>query len=225
MIKNLEAEMPPAPGVFGIGLERHDWGSWWAQAKRVQLAFNSKPRYPTGKQRQAAWDKFNALRNEASQRANSERSQFVSKSTDLRDNIIGQCEGIGWSSVSDDIFFFDRTTADQMKRRSQYLRSAMEFLRDNKHKMLGEHKQECFQRFQEIKEEHELFWSQYKQALSTRSSHARQKIKDNLDKNRDRHSKTMEALSRQIDRADELKDKIRETDSVKWATIWAGWLS
>jgi hypothetical protein len=79
MIDRLRDLMPSAPPVF-MKATRHDWRPFWALAGEVQQGFKSGLRYPTRELREAAWVKFNALRDEANRRATAERESLRSHS-------------------------------------------------------------------------------------------------------------------------------------------------
>lgn len=225
LIDRLEDILPSDPGFFGIGVRRQDWRPFWDLAKDVQQGFNSGVRYPSKDLRQAAWSRFNGLRNEASRRADSERSHLDSKSKQHRDSIFGDCRGIGWSAFSDAVFFFDQTTVDQMKTRGTYLSKVMSYFSRHKHEMLGEDKKACYERIQEIKEEHERFWGQYRKAQETRRGDRLERCRANLEKNREKYRNTASALERFRSKASDLRDKISGSTSDKWIGIWSGWLS
>ncbi len=225
MISRLKSIMPDAPGIFGIGLRRQDWKPVWALAKEIQEGFNSGVRYPTKELRQAAWERFNGLRDEASKRANSERDQLRGRSEHHKSIIFGECKGIGYSQFTDTIFFFDKTTVEQMKARGGYLAGVMKYLSEHKHEMLGEHKKECFDRIQEIKEQHDQFWREHHQAHEARHGDRAQRKEANRVKLREMYRKATDALQRFRDKASELRDKISNSTSDKWTGIWSGWLS
>ena len=91
--------------------------------------------------------------------------------------------------------------------------------------MLGEHKKECFDRIQEIKEQHEDFWRDHHQAHEARNGDRVQRIEANLAKNREMYRNASNALERFRDKASDLRDKISGSTSDKWTGIWSGWLS
>jgi len=225
LIDELKEALPDDPGFIGIGVVRQDWRPFWALAKEIQAGFSAGVRYPTKELRQAAWERLNALRDEASRRGDRERDHLSAKSKHHRDAIFGECKGIGWSQLSDDIWFFDKTTVEQMKSRGQYLGKLMQYFSEHKTEMLPEDKSACHERIQEIKEEHDNFWAKLRESNTTRSADRMERCQSNLEKNRERYRKASEALSRFNDRASELRDKIAETDSEKWSEIWSGWLS
>jgi predicted RNase H-like nuclease (RuvC/YqgF family) len=225
LIDQLEEMMPSDPGLFGIGVERHDWKVFWDFAKEIQAGFNSGVRYPSKQLRQDAWNRFNGLRSEGSRRGNSERMHLAARSKQHRDNLFSKCSGIGWSAFLDDLFFFDQTTVEEMKTRGRYLSEAMKYLSEHKHEMLGDDKRICYERIQEVKEEHERFWAQYRRSKELRRSERAERCRANLERNRDKYRRTADALERFRDKAEELRDKISSSTSDKWIEIWSGWLS
>jgi hypothetical protein len=225
MLNRLEAIMPSKPPILDIGLHRQDWTPVWNLAKQIQEAFNAGVRYPTKQLRQAAWNRFNTLRSEASARADAERDHLRTRSNYHKSIIFKECAGIGYSRVSDTIFFFDQTTMGEMKARGRYLAGVMKYLSEHKHEMLGEDKKECYNRIHEIKEQHEQFWSEYRLARDARKDERLQKIEANLSKNRDMYRRTADALQRFRERSSELRAKISTSTSDKWRAIFSGWLS
>lgn len=235
MIDRLEDIMPSAPPVF-MKASRQDWRPFWNLAGEVQRGFKSGVRYPTRELRESAWRRFNALRDQAQSRSTAERDSIRSHSENLRDIILSECRGITYSAFTDALFFFDRTTVSQVKAWQGYLAEAMQKLSKWKHEMLGEHKQQCFERLQEVKESHDLFWRQYKAAHQARHDEKQEQwrskrreiiagVERNLEKNREQLRKATDALRHNRDRADGLRDKIRETRSPKWEGIYETWLA
>lgn len=230
MIDEFRRSMPPAPSALGIFIERHDWRPVWQQAREIQEAFRSI-RYPTRELRQAAWTRFSEFRMEASRRADSERDWLRLRSEQHRNDILYECKGLDYSKLTDLLFFFDPTTVEDMKQAGRKLGHAMRMLKERKHEMLPEHKQQCFDRFQEIKESHENFWADYREARDQRRHQHEEKrraiiakVEANLDKNRDELRRAKAALERTQERISELRDKISGTNSEKWQNIWGEWL-
>ncbi|MBK8094691.1 MAG: hypothetical protein IPK32_22660 [Verrucomicrobiaceae bacterium] len=208
LITRLEDEMPDDPGFLGIMIQRHDWRPIWALIKEIQAGFSGGVRYPTKPDRESAWKRFCTLRNEASRRADLEKSHLRSKSEHHRDYIMSECRGIGWSSFSDAIFFFDQTSVEQMKRRAKYLTDVMRYFSEHKHEMLGQEKQECHERIQEVKEEHERFWEQNREAKEAKRDERAERCRANLERNREKYEKASGALERLRDKASDLRSKI-----------------
>jgi hypothetical protein len=44
---------------------RNDWRPVWEKAREIQALFNAKPNFPSRADRDDAWQRFNALRDEA----------------------------------------------------------------------------------------------------------------------------------------------------------------
>jgi hypothetical protein len=223
MLDELESTMPPAPSFAFLGIERHDWRPTWAMAKQIQEAFRDV-RYPTKELRQAAWERFNALRDEASSRNSAEREQFRTRSERHLASIISDCKGIGYSDVQDTLFL-DKTTVDQMKARGRYLGDVMKYLSDHKHEMLSEHKKDAFERIQVIKEQHDTFWQRQHEAREYRTDDRVRRVKANIEKNQGMLQQAYGALQRHRQKVSEVQEKIDGGSSDKWITIWEGWIA
>lgn len=105
-------------------------------------------------------------------------------------------------------------------------------LSENKEKMLGEHKRECFERIVEIQKTHDEWWSRYreareqaKEAWEERRRERRERIRTNIEKNRKNLAKAAHALERQREHASDHRSKIAETTSDKWSPIYEDWLA
>src|SRR5688500_7359738 len=93
---------------FTFSVRRNDWRPVWEKGREVQAAFNAKPHFPTPAERQEAWVRFNALRDEASQIAKEERSDFETMSSSHRNDLMGdlrylECDGTE-ISLADAVF-------------------------------------------------------------------------------------------------------------------------
>lgn len=230
MLDELEAALPASQESLSMRVQRNDWRPIWALVGSIGAQFKGV-RYPSSAAQQAAWTRFTELRTTASKRADHERSKFEALSTHHRDTILYACKGLGYSRVGDMMFFFDPTTAQDMKDQGRRLADAMQMLKAHKGEMLAAHKQECFERFQDIRAQFDRYWEQRKQAVQERHETAalkrenfRQRVEANLEKNREKLRAAEQALERQRDRADSLRSQISETDSSKWRGIWSEWL-
>lgn len=224
--------MPPNPEGIGLSVTRHDWRPIWNLVQEIQALFKAGGQFTSGHQRQAAWERFQELRSTASRRAQREREKFIALSTDHRESILYMCKGLGYSRIDDILFFFDPVTTHDMRAQGRTLADAMKRLSEWKTEMLAEHKQQCFDRFQVIREQHALFWSQYKEARDVRHRQFQERraelverTRNNLEKNRRQLESAMSALSRHQDKARSLRQQIAESNSEKWRGIWGGWLS
>lgn len=191
-----------APGEM-LGSQVRDWRPAWTKAQEIQDIFKSGVRYPTRVERDSAWTRFNNIRNELSQRNNADRERIFSVSKQWRDSILNDLKYAHYSKFSDVMFFFDPTTADEIKKLGEIVKEAGRVLSENKHQMLREHKDECFERMQEVRQSHDLFWGQYKKAREIRKQeHAKRisgmlaRIEGNIASNLERKSKAQYALDR-----------------------------
>lgn len=233
MLDRFEEMIPDGPGTFGVAYERHDWRPIWAFAKSIQVAFDDRPTFPSTQDRKAAWERFNTLRDRAGSHMRAEREVLEEKSTRHRATILNLCSGISYDPVADAIvgFGLDDATPDKVKKWGEYLGKAMKALSKRKHEMLSEHKNECFTRIQEVKESHDRFWAEYKGMKARRhNEHSERRagmirrLEDDLERNRERLAKSLDALSRQEAHAAELRQKVADSTSAKWLTIHESWL-
>jgi hypothetical protein len=215
-----------------IGQVVYDWRPAWEKAREIQGAFKAGVRYPTAIERENAWTRFNNVRNDLSRRSNADRDTVLSISQAWRDLIMGVIESARYSKLGDVIFFFDPTTAEDMKRLSAQLKDAGRLLSENKHQMLREHKDECFQRIQEIRATHDAFWGEYKKAREVRQHEHRQRINDvlarieiNISNNHGKKAKAEEALDRAKANISKLHDMLDNARGDDHRARVEGWLS
>lgn len=216
------------------GFTRNDWRPVWEHARAIQAAFNSKVRYPAVSDREAAWLRFNNLRNELSRIDKSERESMFSMSGEYRDEILSEAKSAHISS-----FVFTKPGVDEAKALGEVLKNAGRLLSKFKLKMLREHKDQCFAAILEARQTHDRFWEEYKAELAQRNrqyaerqaafaerrSSAIAKIETNLAANRERLAKIRAAQSRNDDRIDELREKVASARSDEWRDRFLTWLS
>lgn len=107
------------------------------------------------------------------------------------------------------LFGLDPPDVQEMKVLGRMLRNASSMLSKYKEEMFGEHKQECFDRIQEIRRIHDAWWDELKRHRSRKQEEFQQRVIYNLEKNYERHRKATEALRRMRNHADDLRVKIR----------------
>lgn len=90
-------------------------------------------------------------------------------------------------------------------------------LSEYKHEMLGEHKQECFNRIQEVQKEHDAWWGELRREQTRRREERQARIRANLESNYERHRRASEALERLRRHADNLRDRIASAWNRNWA--------
>lgn len=215
----------------GFVMILHDFRPVWDKAREIQAGFNGGVRFPTPQTRQAAWERFNAQRDEASRVFDEQKEQIRDRSRKRRDDILSEADSAMYDPMTDVMFFFDRTTVEEMKVKAGQLKEAFARLSGYKHEMLGEHKQECHERLQEVRESHDLWWSRYKEAQGQRHTgrqeareSKKERIQTNLDKNRERLLDTEERLERIRANVEENRDKLAETSSEKWIDLYTEWI-
>lgn len=212
----LGREFPP----LGFLFSGSSWKDIWAKAAEIQNGFKGI-RCPTKAQRDEAWERFNSLRNEASKRHQDESNNRSWKSESHRSAILRQ---IG-SARPTTLFGFAAPDVEEMKALGQVLREAGQMLSKYKGEMLGEHKQECFEAIQDMRHVHDAWWAELDKSRQRRRQEREAKIRNNLERNYERHRKATQALVHFRSRADELRFQIASAWNDSWASKAEGWLS
>lgn len=241
MIDQLEQSIPyVGTGIFHFGkVERHDWRPVWELCKRIQYEFRGCKDFPSKEAHQEAWRRFQEVRSRASALADQEKEAARDQSGRIRDDILYIVKDCRYSPLDDIIFFFDPTTVDEMKAMGQRLKKAGGKLSENKHWMLAEHKNQCFEAIQEARKSQDMFWEKRKQlSAERRQANERRRAENerkreaweertraNMQRNREKLSKAEGARDRTLDRIRDIEDKISETTSEKWQGIFSEWLS
>jgi F0F1-type ATP synthase membrane subunit b/b' len=91
--------------------------------------------------------------------------------------------------------------------------------------MFGEHKQECFNRIQEVRAVQDAWWEMLTQHRSRSFEERQARIRANLEQNYERHRKAAAALESCRAHADELRDQIASAWSEDWRSRAEGWLA
>lgn len=222
-------------GSIFEGYRRNDWRPFLAAAKEAQESFNSGLDV-TKQERTELWNAFNALRDEARAAQNNEREDFTSQSDHIRNQILNDCGPLHFSGFDQFTNYLvdasNRASADEVKELGHKLSLAMKRLSENKQFMLTAHKQECFDKFQEIKASHDKFWEFYrgkKQELHQERDRKREafieKVRANIDKNREKLAKAESFLESQRARVDDIREKLSGENTSKWQDIYEGWLA
>lgn len=199
---------------------KRDYRSFWAHAKSISQLF--KQLKPIKRDdREGLWSNFSSICDETKQKQQSEHNERVWKSERLRNDIFSEI-----SSAEVNTFFgFDPPDVEEMKRLSQVLKRASRMLTENKKDMLGQHKQECFSRIQDVRRSHDSWWDELKRHRNRKHEEFQARVRRNLEKNYERHRKATEALRSCERSADELRGKISSAWNDDWAVDARGWLS
>ena len=160
-----------------------------------------------------------------------QQEQIRGRSGERRNEILSEANSAEYRPIEDAIFFFDRTTVEQMKVKARLLKEAFEKLSESKGEMLGEHKRECHERLREVRESHDIWWSRYKETWDQRHTDhqearetKRERIRTNLDKNREKLRNAEERLEKVRESVVENRSKLDETTSEKWIGIYTEWI-
>jgi hypothetical protein len=215
----------------GFVMILHDFRPVWDKARDIQAGFNSGIRFPTKDVHQSVWERFRTLRDQASLVFQEQQEHIRDRSEKRRNDILSEANSAEYNPVSDALFFFDRITVEGMKVKAQQLKQAFQRLSECKEEMLGEHKKECHERLQEVRESHDLWWSRYKETWTERQSDRQQakeskkdKIRANLETNREKLRTAEERLEKVRDSVEEHRDKLGETTSDKWIGLYTEWI-
>lgn len=182
---------------------KRQYKEFWAHARQVSDMFKTlKPLRPEDRER--LWEKFSSVCEEVKIKQHSEHDNRKFKSEQHRSDILREVE----SARPCSLFGLDPPDVEEMKALGRLLRNAGSMLSKSKEEMFGEHKQECFERIQEIRRIHEAWWAELKHHRSNRQEEFQLRVRANLEKNRERHRKATDALRRMRSHADDLRDKI-----------------
>ena len=196
-----------------------DWKKVWSLSKEIQESFKSI-RYPTREQRQAAWERFQALRSEAAQAEEDERKQCVRRSADHRAHII-RLANLGTPKWHDNFFLL---TFDDLKAFGAELKKAGEYLSEYKLEMIAEHKNECFAAIRSAREELNAWFEKVKAARTQRAQEWKARAQLRIEKNRARYAEKAAALQRMESKAQELRRNIATAWNQGYIERASGWL-
>lgn len=199
---------------------QRQYREFWEHAKLISNLFKiTKPLLH--EDREKLWSEFNSVCEEVKRKQNSEYENRKYKSEQHRDNILSEAE----RSRPCTVFGFAPPDIEEMKHLGQTLRGAGAMLSKHKSEMFGEHKQECFNRIEEISRIHDAWWDFLKQERSRRHNDFQARVRANLEKNYERHSKASNALDSLRRHADDLRDKIDSAWNDDWKDQAYVWLS
>ena len=236
LIDQLENSIPNVNERFnwGFDVERHDWRPIWALCRQIQETFKGYRDFDTKEQHQEAWQRFNELRQRASRLADIEKEQFAGQSERLKTQIVAEARATYWSKSAD--FFIGavlgHTEVEEMQELQRRLNDAGRKLSENKTRMTREDKEACFQAISDSRKSHDSFWEKYREIKQHRNEEFQRKrsewisgVRANISKNHDKLSNARNALGHTRQLIDELQDKLTETNSAKWQTIYSEWIA
>lgn len=207
-------------GHWQVVLITRDYAGFWGHAKNISQMFKElKPLRVEDRKR--LWEKYSDICDETKQKQDDEYQEKRYKSEDLRKSILAEVS----SAEVNDLFGFDPPDVEEMKRLSQVLKSARAMVGDNSEDLLGRHRYECRTAIDEVQRSHDAWWDDLKRHRSQKHEEYQERVRNNLEKNRERLRKATDALDRCNTKADELRDKISSAWNDDWADTARGWLS
>lgn len=208
-------------GVLTFFIPGHTWADKWRLAAEIQEGFNSKIRYPTREERDRAWGNFNFLRGELAKRSKEDEDWRKNISSRHKSQILGK---VG-SSKPDEFFGFSPVNKERMKMYGATLNSAGNMLSENKHEMLGEDKQECFEAIRQMRDEHNIWWEHLRIEKIERIGTFKNRVRSNLTQNYERLQKAKDALENCRNQAAVLRNEIASAWNEDWRGRREGWLA
>jgi hypothetical protein len=234
-ISELESITPHVSEGFGFGfeVERHDWRPIWALCKEIQEEFRGCKEFDSREAHQAAWERFQTARQEASRLADIEKEKLAGQSAQIKEGILDDAKTAYWSKSAD--FFvgavLGQTTKDEMIELQQILKRAGRTLSENKHKMTREDKDDCFEAIQDARATHDDFWERYREYQEVKQQEHfekqaewERKTKARIEDNRDRVSRLVSAREKVQQNIDDNEDKVAEAWSDDFRERVQGWV-
>jgi hypothetical protein len=217
-------------GDFGTTLRV--WRPAWDKARIIQEGFKEGTRYPVRADQEAAWQRFNAIRNDLSERSNKDREWAFTVSKAWRDSLLSDLQYAGYSRFADMLFFFDPTTVEEMKTQGARVKAVGQLLSENKHQIFREHKDEVFARIQEVRQTHDAFWGEYnkqrevkKQEYRERIAGVKARVQGNISSNLERREKAVSAYEHSLENIEKLEGMLATARGAEFQERVSGWLS
>lgn len=228
-------------GIGKSGVE-YKWQCVFEKCRKIQEGFNSKPYYPTKPRREAAWARFNQLRSQAH---NEYREHRKGESKEIYNELLHDLmladHNLGDIIAEATFLAFDKTDAEDMKRKGDLLRSVRQRLRENKNVLIHEHQQEVWSRILQVQSNQDAWWGKWKERYAQRQEEKRAKVKrhegwkerkeaweirvrENIAKNREKLEKAEAALAKSEAHAEEIREKIAGAWNDKFRERAEAWL-
>lgn len=203
-----------------ISVSRLNWKEIWGKASEILQAFK-EVKYPSKLQHDEAWKKFKTLHDAASKLSKDEREQKKVTSETLMNEIFEMIKkGIPAEELAP-----EPANEEKMKEFGTLLNEAGKRLGECKQDMLTEHKQECFNEIQKVRELHDKWWAEVKKEKVKRREDYLNSVRENLKKNHERLEKANQAYDSCKKHVDELKEQIANSNNEAWILRATGWIS
>jgi hypothetical protein len=217
--KRIESELDTLKGGHWRSPLQRDYRAFWAHVKEINELFKTlKPldRNEIGRLR----EKMNNICENTKNKQQQEIDNRNHKSKQHRDWIIKQAE-----SCRPIQFIFIQSNVEEMKDAGRRLKEIGQYLSRYKEEMTYEDKAECFERIQDVRKAQDLWWDGHKQHRQQRADDFRDRVRANIDKNKEKYERAADALRKMNASADDLRDKISSAYNDNWRDKAYGWLS
>lgn len=206
-------------------LLNRDYHSFWAHVKEINELFKSlKPL--DREEREKLWNRMNTICESWKGHQQREINNRNSKSGNHKSWIIKQAESC---RPLETIIPFLSSNVAEVKDMGRRLRETGQYLSKYKLEMTHEDKSECFERIKEVQLAQDIWWDGYKsrtgQDRERKQGDFRDRVRANIDKNKERYAHSAEALRKMNASADDLRDKISSAYNDGWRDKAYGWLS
>lgn len=200
-------------------IKYRNYSNFWKEVNEIRELF--KELTPLAhKDREILWNKYSEL----CQEVKKEQKENYEYRLGLSNKYYYQIkELINYAVVSDDAF--NVPTIDELKHGAELLKRAGVILHDYKNSMLSEHKNECFDNIQRVREAHDKIWAKIKHEKDRRHEEFEARVKANLAKNYERYNSLTSALERVQSNADKLRGNIDDAWSEDYVARASRWLS
>lgn len=214
-------------------LIRNDWRPVWEAARELQALFDDRPMFPSREERETAWRRLNELRDEAGRVSREEFEDVKQMSTFYRGHLMSDLSDV---AVDPSVFqpldaILGSATAEDMKQLSLRLNAIQRQFSEWKDKLISVHKQEIFDRIQEVRAMHQRFWTARNEAWERQKEHreARRtafvaRVQSNIERNRERLAKAESIEERILDNISENHSKLSHARTVEFAARVRSWI-
>jgi hypothetical protein len=190
--------------------EQSDSRVFWEHVRRINAMFKNV-KLPQ-EERENLWNKLSLHCSQMKAVQQSRREGILAKSTFWFDSIRHDI----LLSKPNDLFGFDPPDIEEMKALSNKLREAGQELSNHKDEITFQHKQELFQLIQEVRKIQDTWWDDLKKQRDQKQKDFRERIKANLEKNKERLRRQCDALERHETALNNLQEKIDNASEGNW---------
>lgn len=227
--RKISGELDRLEGGHRSLLQR-DYRSFWAHVKEINELFKSLK--PIDKEeRERLWTRMTTLCENCKEQQQREIDNRKHKSGQHRDWIIKQaesCRPLDGMMATLSLGLLASNVAE-VKDMGKRLRETGQYLSKYKTEMIPEHKGECFDRIKDVQHAQDIWWDNYKrihdQEREQKQRDFHDRVRANLNKNKERYAHASEALRKMNRSADDLRDKISSAYNDNWRDNAYGWLS